>query len=215
MITVYGRANSSNVQAVMWGIGELGLPYERVDRGHVHGGLDTPEYLAMNPHGLVPVLVDGDGPPIWESAAILRYLGARYGEETFWPSDPVARSQIDKWAEWGKNTFCQAFTLPIFWARVRTPLRDQDADTIARAVRAFEALQVPLADQLGETDFVCGNSLTPADIAAGHILFRYFDMDIERNPHPRLVAYYDLLKARPAFREHVMISYDALRAEGV
>ncbi len=215
MIKVYGRANSSNVQLVMWAIGELGLPHERVDRGHVHGGLDTPEYLAMNPHGLVPVIIDDDGPPIWESAAILRYLSARYGDDAFWPSDPVARSQVDMWAEWGKTTLGARFVAPVFMARVRTPLRDQDPEAIAAAVSAFEALQAPLAAQLGEAPFVCGDTLTAADIVIGHLFHRYFAMDIVRRPHPRIVAYHDRLTERPAYREHVMVSFDALRAEGV
>ena len=79
MLTIYGRATSSNVQLVMWAVGELELPHERLDYGHVHGGLDAPDYLALNPHGKVPTLVDGDT-VIWESMAILRYLAARYGD---------------------------------------------------------------------------------------------------------------------------------------
>uniref|UniRef100_UPI0028B137AD glutathione S-transferase N-terminal domain-containing protein n=1 Tax=Mixta calida TaxID=665913 RepID=UPI0028B137AD len=63
MLKVWGRKTSSNVQAVMWCIGELGLPYQRVDIGHKYGGNQSPEFLAMNPNGLVPVLHDGDGPP--------------------------------------------------------------------------------------------------------------------------------------------------------
>jgi glutathione S-transferase len=74
MIKVWGRRTSSNVQAVMWSISELGLPCERYDCGHRHGGLDTREFLAMNPNGTIPVIRDGDGEPLWESSAILRYL---------------------------------------------------------------------------------------------------------------------------------------------
>ena len=79
MATIYGRATSSNVQAVMWGAAELGLAPERLDYGHVFGGTDTPEFRAMSPHGLVPVLKDGDL-VVWESCAILRYLAAAYGD---------------------------------------------------------------------------------------------------------------------------------------
>ena len=74
MLTVYGRADSSNVQAVMWCIAELGLPHERYNIGHRFGGTNTPEFIAMNPSGMVPVLVDGEGFALWESSAILRYL---------------------------------------------------------------------------------------------------------------------------------------------
>ena len=75
-ITVFGRASSSNVQAVMWGMAELGLSCERLDYGHTFGGLDSAEFRAMSPHGLVPVIRDGDL-AVWESCAILRNLAAR------------------------------------------------------------------------------------------------------------------------------------------
>ena len=96
MITVWGRATSGNVQMVMWAIAELGLDHKRLDVGGKFGGNDTPEYRAMNPNGLVPVIQDGDGPFLWESAAIVRYLGATYGDEQFWPSSPATRATVDK-----------------------------------------------------------------------------------------------------------------------
>ena len=72
MITIWGRTTSSNVQTVMWAIAELGLEHERIDAGGPFGGLDTPEFAAMNPNRLVPVLRDG-GEYLWESASIVRY----------------------------------------------------------------------------------------------------------------------------------------------
>src|SRR3546814_11426129 len=51
MIVIHGRANSSNVQKVLWLFDEIGLPFERVDRGGKFGGLDDPDYLALNPNG--------------------------------------------------------------------------------------------------------------------------------------------------------------------
>lgn len=124
MITVHGRTTSSNVQLVMWAIGELGLPHRRLDVGGSFGGTDTPEYRAMNPNGLVPVLQDGDV-TLFESAAILRYLAARYGEESFWPKDPAKRAPLDQWAEWGKITFAPT-VLRMFTQFVR--VRDVDRD---------------------------------------------------------------------------------------
>ncbi|MDH3265204.1 MAG: glutathione S-transferase N-terminal domain-containing protein, partial [Paracoccaceae bacterium] len=138
MITVHGRATSSNVQAVMWGIGELGLSHDRLDCGHCHGGLDTAGFRAMNPHGLIPVIRDGNL-VVWESAAILRYLAARYGDGgAFWPDKPAARARIDMWAERGKTSFSTEFTVPIFWARVRTPARERDEAALAVALARFE-----------------------------------------------------------------------------
>ncbi len=214
MITVYGRATSSNVQLVMWAIGELSLPHERLDFGHVYGGLDSAEFLAMNPHGKIPVLRDGDT-VIWESAAILRYLFATYAKhDVFWPADPSARSQIDMWAEWGKNELCNNFTVPIFWSRVRTASKDRDEAALAKAVANFNGYMMRLDAQLQDQAFVCGDHFTVADIVVGHLLYRWFDIDVDRDPASNVEAYYDRLTGRPAYRDHVMVSYEDLRAEG-
>lgn len=211
MLTIYGRATSSNVQLVMWAIGELGLDHERLDYGHVHGGLDTPEYGALNPHRAVPTLRDGDL-VVWESCAILRYLGARYGNGgAFWPADPGARAGVDMWAEWAKLALCNGFTRPIFWARVRTAARDRDEAALTRAIAGFEAALDRLEDQLAGRRFIIGDDLSAADIVAGHLLFRWFDIDVPRRPRVHIERYYDTLKTRPAYREHVMVDYAPLR----
>ncbi|MEM8704087.1 MAG: glutathione S-transferase N-terminal domain-containing protein, partial [Pseudomonadota bacterium] len=84
MLKVWGRRNSSNVQKVMWLIGELGLAHEHIPAGGSFGLTDTPEFLAMNPHGRVPV-IDDNGTVIWESQAILRYLATLYATPPLWP----------------------------------------------------------------------------------------------------------------------------------
>ncbi len=211
MLTVWGRKTSSNVQALMWCIGELALPYRRHDIGHRHGGNDTPEFLALNPNGTVPVLRDGDGETLWETGAILRYLAGRYGGSQFWPQDSEARAQIDKWAEWSKINIALNFTVPIFWRVVRTAPRDQDAAAIAKAINAFNK-ELDIAEaQLQRHTYLAGNELTLADIQFGHVLFRYYDIAIDRSDRPALRRYYDRLAARPAFQEHVMVSYEELR----
>jgi glutathione S-transferase len=78
MLKVWGRRSSFNLQKVMWLVGELGLPHEHIPAGGDFGLNDTPEFLAMNPHGRVPV-IDDDGTVVWESQTILRYLAAKYG----------------------------------------------------------------------------------------------------------------------------------------
>ncbi|KAG1385081.1 hypothetical protein G6F60_014975 [Rhizopus arrhizus] len=73
MLKIWGRRNSSNVRKVLWCAEEIGLPYESIEGGGSHGRTQTPEYLAMNPNSLVPVIED-HGLPLWESNAIVRYL---------------------------------------------------------------------------------------------------------------------------------------------
>lgn len=213
MITVYGRANSVNVQAVLWGLAELDLPFERLDYGLGFGGTDTPEFLAMNPSGLVPVLRD-ENVTMFESCAILRYLAGRYARFPFWPEDPVARAPIDMWAEWGKTTLQRDFVGPIFWARVRTPAAERDPAALDAALATFDRHLGVLEGQLSAQDYVTGVDFTLADIVIGVILYRYFTLDIPRADHPAIAAYYARLTERPAYAAHVMVSYDALRVPG-
>lgn len=214
MITVYGRRTSSNVQIVMWTIAELGLDHERLDYGHRHGGLDTPQFGALNPNRLVPVVRDGDL-VMWESGAILRYLAAKYAPEDFWPRDPAARAPVDMWAEWGKVTMTAAFTRPIFWEMLRAPGSKRDENALAKAFEQFDRLLDMLEEQLDGRSFVVGDRLTTADIAIGHLLYRYHEIDIPRQERPVLSRYYAALCERPAYREHVMVPFDELRATGV
>lgn len=211
MLAIWGRATSSNVQALMWCVGELGLPYRRVDVGHRYGGTETPAFRAMNPNGTVPVLRDGHDPPLWETGAILRYLAGRYGDADFWPRDDRRRADVDRWAEWAKLNVALNFTAPVFWRVVRTAPSRRDAAAIADAVETL-ARYLDIAEmRLGRHAHLAGDGFTLADIQFGHVLFRYFDISIERPDHPALRAYYERLRSRPAFREHVAVSYDELR----
>lgn len=211
MITVHGRATSSNVQIVMWAVGELGLPHRRLDVGGVHGGTQTAEFLAMNPNGLVPVIEDG-GLTMFESAAILRYLGARYGDEKFWPRDAAERGRLDQWAEWAKTSFVPAI-MPLFLQLVRTREEERNADVIAQATAKLARIAAIADRRIGDGPFLAGDRLSFADIALGHQLFRYMTLPFERTATPRLDAYYAALCERPAYAEHVMVSYESLRAK--
>jgi glutathione S-transferase len=211
MLQVWGRKTSSNVQALMWCIGELGLPYQRYDVGHRYGGTDTPDFRAMNPNGTVPVLRDEDSEPLWETGAILRYLAARYGTDPFWPANPLARATVDKWAEWSKINIALGFTAPIFWRVIRTAPADRNAAAIVHATEALNKLLAIAETELARVCFLAGNAFTLADVQFGHVLYRYFDIPIDRPELPALRRYYDALTDRPAFREHVMVSYAELR----
>lgn len=210
MLTVYGRATSSNVQALLWGLEELDLSYTRLDFGETFGGLDTPKFRAMNPHGKIPVLKIGDT-ALFETGAILRYLANTHGAETFWPSVPIQRAKVDMWAEWAKHSVAEAFTGPIFWEAVRKREKIQNPVLIRHNIEKLET-ELAIAEELLENlPYLCGNFLTLADIQFGHVLYRYFQIDIQRRELPVLEAYYTRLKDRPAFQKTIMVSYDVLK----
>src|SRR5260370_36945384 len=127
----------------MWLVGELELVHEHIDAGGKFGGLDAPAFLAMNPHGRVPVIQDGDA-TVWESHAILRYLAARHGAGQFWSDDPVARARVDGWMDWSQTSLQPDFLVGVFWGFYRTPEEKRNWPAIraslARCVRHFEKL---------------------------------------------------------------------------
>lgn len=194
----------------MWCAAELGLTVDRRDVGEGFGGLDRPAFLAMNPNGLIPVLQDG---PVtcFESAAIIRHLARRFGGGRFWPADQGRLAVVDQWAEWAKQMVANRFTGPIFWRVVRTPRDRWDRVAIAKAVTRFETALGVAETQLTQHNWLAGDHMTPGDIHLGHVLFRYFDIEIARADFPALRAYYDRLTSRPAYRAHVMLSYESLR----
>jgi glutathione S-transferase len=120
MLKVWGRRSSFNLQKVMWLVGELGLPHEHIPAGGDFGLNDTPEFLAMNPHGRVPV-IDDDGTVVWESQTILRYLAAKYGRGRFWSDDPGERSLAERWMDWSQASLQADFLMGVFWGFYRTP----------------------------------------------------------------------------------------------
>jgi len=212
MLTIWGRANSINVQKVMWTVGELGLEHRRIDAGGKFGGLDTPEYRKRNPNGLVPVIDDG-GTVVWESHAILRYLAAKYGAGSLWPADPAARAAGDQWIEWTQTTLQPAFIGGVFWAAFRTPKAQQNPAQIARNVKRAGELFRMLDRALESRAFLSGRDFALGDIPAGTQLFRYFELDIERPALPHVENWYARLKSRPAYREHVMVAFEDLRGQ--
>lgn len=210
MLQVWGRRNSSNVQKVMWLIGELDLPHEHIPAGGSFGLTQSAEFLAMNPHGRVPVIKDSDGTIVWESHSILRYLAARYGSPRFWSEDAGVRSQADRWMDWSQSTLQPAFLTGVFWGFYRTPEALRNAKSIeenlGRCAQHFQLLDRMLA----ERPFIAGDSLSLGDIATGSNLYRYFELDIKRPHVPNVEAWYERLQLRPAFREHVMVPFDEL-----
>ena len=137
MLKIWGRRSAFNVQKVLWAIGELDLEHEHVDAGGATGGLDSPEFRAMNPHGRIPVVVEA-GTTVWESHSILRYLVARHGAGSLWAADPSMRSLADRWMDWTLVTLGPDF-MTLFWSFYRTPEAQRNEQVIARASRRCAA----------------------------------------------------------------------------
>src|SRR5438046_9292655 len=118
-------ANSLDVHKVLLCICKHDLTYYRNYAGMEFCSNNEPAYLAMNPNGRVPTLVDGDF-VLWESNSIMRYLVLAYGKGSpVYPDNPKQRAGVDRWLDWTLSTL-QPVDRPVFWALVRTPLEQRD-----------------------------------------------------------------------------------------
>ena len=203
MIRIWGRTTSSNVQKVMWAVGELGVAHERIDVGREYGGLDTDAYGALNPNRRIPTLEDGDA-VVWESNVIVRYLAAKFGSGTLWPVDPATRAVADEWMDWQQTTLAEDMRT-VFWGLVRTPEEQRERAKIAAAVESLKEIWARLDRHLRGRAFVAGDHLTMGDIPVGTICYRYHALGVERAPLSNLEAWYERLTSRAPFREHVML----------
>jgi len=204
-LKIWGRPNSVNVQKVLWCLRELDLAYERIDAGMQFGRNDEPDYLAMNPNGRVPTLVDGDY-VLWESNSIMRYLCLAYGKRTpIYPEAPRQRAAVDRWLDWTLSTV-QPVDRPVFWALVRTPPEQRDMAAIQRDADA-EAVVWRIADQhLATRRFIEGDEFTIADIAIGAYARRWLGVEgIIRPRQPHLERWLKNLASRPGFAEFIAV----------
>ncbi|TVQ30712.1 MAG: glutathione S-transferase family protein [Geminicoccaceae bacterium] len=200
MLRIWGRLNSVNVAKVVWCAAEMDLPFQRIDAGGKFGRLDDASYGAKNPNRKIPTLEDG-GLILWESHAILRYLGARYGEGSLWPSDPVARAPMDAWLDW-VHTEGYFHMRDVFWQLIRTPAEERDLDLVERQRQALDPKMGIVDAQLANSRYIAGPTFTLADIPMGLLADRWFRLDIQRSPYPHLRRWYDDLAARPAFQTY-------------
>jgi glutathione S-transferase len=202
-LTIWGRANSVNVQKVLWCLAELDLAYERIDAGMAFGKNDQPEYLAMNPNGRVPTLVDGDY-VLWESNSIMRYLNLAYGGGSpIYPPSPQARAAVDRWLDWTLSTL-QPVDRPVFWSLVRTPVEKRDMVAIQKDVDAEAVVwRIPEA-LLASRRFIEGDQFTIADIAIGAFARRWFGVEGVAKPKlPNLERWFAQISQRPGFAKFI------------
>jgi glutathione S-transferase len=201
MLTIWGRANSINVQKVLWCCGELDLPFRRIDAGREFGRTDTPEYRQLNPNGLVPTIEDG-GFVLWESNVILRYLAVKHHADAVFPPDIRMRFAVERWMDWHATTLWPALR-PVFLTLVRTPPDQRDPGLLGRAQEDTERAFLILEQELSGRPFVAGERFTIADIPIGIAAHRWFALEVARPSLPSLERWYGMVRDRPAFREHV------------
>jgi glutathione S-transferase len=203
MLKIWGRNTSSNVQKVMFAIGELGLAHERIDIGGAFGKNKEPPYLAMNPNGLVPTLEEDNGFLLWESNTIVRYLAAGHGAGTLEPFDPHTRALAHQWMDWQLSVYGPAIT-PVFWGLIRTPPEKRDHKAIEEAkVRTTAAVQI-LDAHFAKNAYAAGDMFSMGDIPIAIMSYRYRELVPARPAFANFERWYASLVSRPAFRDQIL-----------
>jgi glutathione S-transferase len=202
-LTVWGRVNSVNVQKVLWCLRELDLAHERIDAGLAFGRNHEPDYLAMNPNGRIPTLVDGDF-VLWESNSIMRYLVLAYAPQSpLYPQAPKLRASVDRWLDWTLSTL-QPVERPVFWALVRTPVEARDMGAIQKDSDAAAAEWRIVDAELATRRFIVGDDFTLGDIALGAFARRWFGVEGVRKPKlAHLERWFAQFAGRPGFKQFV------------
>ena len=204
MLKIWGRVNSVNVKKALWAAEELGLKYERVDAGLHFGVNNTADYKRMNPTGLVPTIED-DGFTLWESHTIVRYLAAKHGAGSLWPTDASARADSDRWMDWA-HSFSREFQRPVFWPLVRTPPEQRDPAAIAAAVKKCGEMLAVAEQTLKDRPYLGGKTFTMGDIPLGCHIQLWMRLPIERPKLPGVEAWFARLCERPAYGRIVDIA---------
>jgi len=202
MLKIWGRNTSSNVQKVIWALGEMKLPFDRLDVGGSFGKTKEAAYLAMNPNSLVPTLEEEDGFTLWESNSIVRYLAAKHADRTLEPADLKTRALAQKWMDWQLSVMAPAIT-PVFWQLIRTPADKRDMNAVAAGKEKTIAAAKIMDAQLGKTQFLAGSEFSYGDIPVGIMIYRYMQLIPERPATPNLDRWYAAIASRPAFKEQV------------
>jgi glutathione S-transferase len=201
-IKLYSWPRSSGTR-VSWALEELALPYEYVALDAKKQEHRAAEYLALNPHGKVPALRDGDQ-SFFESGAILLHLGTKYGVEKnlFPPGGGQARADAISWSVWA-STELGPYMLQYLYHGPDTPISFKKEDR-SNAAADYSLMQFNrqldgLEARLGKQDYLLG-SFTLVDIASASWLAMgtMFGLTFER--HPRVVAWCGRCAERSAFK---------------
>lgn len=193
MLKILGRKTSINVRKVLWLADEMGLSYEREDWGMPLRDPNVPEFLALNPNGQVPVLIE-DEFVLWESTAIMAYLAAAHGPTRLQPADPRVKALSDQWLEWQGTGLSAVWGYAVMALARKMPGYDDEAK-IAESLKRWTAKMAILEAQLGRTGrYVAGPEMTLADIALALSVHRWFSVDRELTPMPNCKAYLEGLR---------------------
>jgi glutathione S-transferase len=196
MIELYHCIDARSFRA-LWALEELGLPY-RLHLLPFPPRERAPEFLAINPLGTIPLLIDGDV-RMTESAAIPHYLATRYGPSPL--AVAVDEPDYGLWLDWlhrSEATLTFPQTIVLRYTKLE-PEERQLGQAAADYTQWFLSRLRHLTRALEDRDWLCAGRFTMADLCVGYALLFAHDLDLAHKFSPEVAAYWDRLAARPGF----------------
>ena len=190
---------STTSRPVMLFIADHGLDVELAHVDLMTGGHQAPEYLAINPNGIVPFLVDGDL-ALGESSAILKYLAEKIGSPAY-PTELKARAKVNEALDWFNTQFHEYFCLFTCYPAMGVPHGlDPQIGQALMAYGAEHAVRwLKLLDErmLGGRPYVCGDEISIADYLGGSFVTLGEIAAFDLSPYPNITAWLERLRASP------------------
>jgi glutathione S-transferase len=199
---LYGFPPSPNTWQVRALANHIGVPleFEMVDLPK--GGSRTPAFLAINPTGRTPVLIDGDF-KLWETMAIMQYIAGKK-PNSLWPSDARGRADITHWQSWNLAHWNRDAWVPLLRERFVKKMLDlgpPDEAAIAQGSAAYEKEATMLDAHLAKQKHLVGNSLTIADFGVAVPLFYAKQAELPLHSYPHIRGWFERISMLPCWRE--------------
>ena len=209
-IMLYGRPTSARTQKVMLALAELGLEYDYVlasatmgpegsvaKGGTPFGVVHTQKYYDINPTRTIPTL-DDNGYILWESNAIVQYLGMRYNSRLFYGDDVYLCNSALRWMMWENNRLITPMH-NIVEQRFRVPAHARNNELQIRSEKMLIDEFMIVENQLTKTRYIAGNTWSMGDIPISIRCHRFYLLDIPKPKMPNLESYYERIKKRVSF----------------
>jgi glutathione S-transferase len=199
---LYGFPPSPNTWKVRAVAAHLGVPLELEFVDLTKGGSNTPDYLALNPTGRTPMLVDGDF-KLWESTAIMQYIASRR-PNALWPDEARARADIMRWQSWQLAHWSKEGCEPLLFQRLVKKILNlgpPDEAAVAKGLEAFHKEAKVLDAHLTKQPYLVGKNLSLADFSVAAPLFYADRADLPVAPYAHIKDWFARVSALPAWRE--------------
>jgi glutathione S-transferase len=199
---LYGFPPSPNTWKVRAVAAHLAITLEEEFVDLAKGAQRTPDYLALNPTGRTPTLVDGDF-VLWESTAIMQYLASRTTNQ-LWPTEPRARADIMRWQGWQLAHWSKEGCEPLIFERLVKSLLNlgpADPAILAKGTDAFQREARVLDAHLGRQPYLVGTGPTLADFSVAAPLFYAKEAELPLAPHGHVRDWFGRISALPAWRD--------------